>query len=89
MARCDVQALLTEASCFECLPPGLWAVLELQLLCEIVAAGGGSGSGGTVGVVNPEGVVTADPGASYYNTANSSFWIKSSGTGNTGWTELL
>lgn len=57
----------------------------LYMLC----IGGAGGAGGAVGSVNPEGVVTANPGSTYYNTANSTFWVKSSGTENTGWTELL
>lgn len=89
MATCNVQSLLDDASCFECLPPGLWAVLELQLLCEILAAGGGSGTSGLVGIVDPEGSETAEPGATYFNTANATFWVKGSGSGNTGWVQLL
>lgn len=47
---------------------------------------GSGGAGGLVGVVDPEGVVTADPGTIYTNTANRTIWIKESGTGtNTGW----
>ena len=49
--------------------------------------GGGSGTGqsGIVGVVDPEGVVTATPGTLYTNTATSNVWVKRSGSGNTGW----
>lgn len=51
----------------------------------------GSGGGGAIapGVVDPEGVVTGTPGQTYWNTANTTLWIKSSGTGNTGWTQLI
>lgn len=59
-------------------------------------SGGGSGGGGTgtgqsgmVGVVDPEGVATATPGTSYLNTATNQFWIKHSGSGNTGWNPAL
>jgi len=38
-----------------------------------------------LGVVDPEGVVTAPPGKGYVNTALSKIWIKHSGSGNTGW----
>lgn len=53
--------------------------------------GGGSGTGqsGIVGVVDPEGVVTATPGTVYLNTALQTFWVKQSGSGNTGWTPQL
>jgi hypothetical protein len=43
MAQCNVQSLLSNAGCFNCLSPGEWDVLELQLLCEILNVGGGSG----------------------------------------------
>jgi len=42
---CDVNVLLAQANCFSCLSPGLWQVLELQLLCDIAAQGGGGGGG--------------------------------------------
>lgn len=38
MATCNVQTLIKNASCFACLSPGEWEVLELQLLCEILGA---------------------------------------------------
>lgn len=53
--------------------------------------GGGSGTGqaGIVGVVDPEGVVTANPGTTYTNTANQTLWIKESGNGTTGWQQFI
>ncbi len=61
-----------------------------QLTCELVdAGGGGTGGAGSVGVVDPEGVVTATPGTSYYNTANFTFWFKTSGSGSTGWQQVV
>ncbi len=39
----------------------------------------------TLGVVDPEGVVTAEPGQGYVNTLLKSIWIKETGTGATGW----
>lgn len=45
MATCNVQTLLDSAACFDCLSPGLKRALELQLLCEILSAGGGGGTG--------------------------------------------
>jgi len=55
--------------------------------------GGGSSAGGTVGAtvgaVTPDGVVTADPGALYYETSLPSYWVKATGTGNTGWIQLI
>jgi hypothetical protein len=43
MATCNIQTLLSNASCFACLSPGEWDVVELQLLCEILNAPGSSG----------------------------------------------
>lgn len=49
-------------------------------------SGGDAGGSGQVGVVDPEGVVTAAVGSPYFNTDNASFWYKTSGSGDTGWT---
>jgi hypothetical protein len=46
-------------------------------------------SGGAAGAGNPEGLIAASPGYTYFNTTNLTFWVKSSGTGNTGWTQLI
>jgi hypothetical protein len=46
MSTCNVQSLLKNAACFNCLSPGEWDIVELQLLCEILSAGGGSASNG-------------------------------------------
>lgn len=45
-------------------------------------------AGALSGTSNPEGNVAADPGAIYIKTdggADSTWWVKRSGTGNTGW----
>lgn len=42
-----------------------------------------------LGVVNPEGVVTAEAGQGYVNTVLKNVWIKESGSGNTGWTQYV
>lgn len=42
-----------------------------------------------VGSGSPEGVVAASPGSSYLDTDNDSFWMKKTGSGNTGWIQLL
>lgn len=49
---------------------------------------GGTGGGGLVGIVPPEGVVTADPGTMYEDRNFRTFWYKETGAGNTGWTQL-
>lgn len=45
-----------------------------------------SGGGGTVfSLVDPEGVITADPSTICWQHTTQTFWVKDSGTGNTGW----
>lgn len=34
MAKCDINTLLANAKCFQCLDPGSLSVLETQLICE-------------------------------------------------------
>lgn len=46
-------------------------------------------SGIATGVVDPEGSVTAIAPKLYWNSANQTLWIKNSGTGNTGWIQLI
>lgn len=42
------------------------------------------------GVVDPEGVISAPPGQTYWNRSNSSLWVQNSATaGNTGWFQLV
>jgi hypothetical protein len=64
-------------------------VLEAKILNAIIGSGGGTGGAGIVGSGSPEGVVTAPPGTSYFNSATNSFWYKRTGAGNTGWVELI
>ena len=52
--------------------------------------GGGSASGGvTIGTGSPQGNETADPGEMFWSTTANAFWLKQSGTGNTGWILLF
>lgn len=74
MATCDVNSLFANAQCFACLSPGEWQILELQLLCEILAAGGGGGGGGASGEVlfghyggNPPPSPPANPASAAVN----------------------
>lgn len=81
MAACNIDTLLTDACSngFSSLSDRDLKIAILQLLCD------GGGGATTLGAVDPEGVVTASPGRNYYNTVGQTFWIKASGTGNTGW----
>ena len=38
---------------------------------------------------SPEGAVTATPGVTYWDALNQSLWVKDTGTGNTGWKQLI
>ena len=66
-------------------------VLEVKILNRLnaMSAGSGSGGAGVVGIGSPEGVVTAPAGTSYFDTSADSFWYKESGSGSTGWTQLI
>ncbi len=66
-------------------------VLEVKILNRLNAmgSGGGTGGSGSTGVGSPEGVVTATAGTMYFDTTGQSLWIKSSGIGSTGWTQLI
>lgn len=46
VADTSVQTLLSQANCFTCIPPGMWSLIELVLLTQIVNNGGGGGGGG-------------------------------------------
>ncbi len=63
-------------------------VLEAKILNKL-NTGAGTGGPGVVGVGSPEGVVTAPPGTSYFDTSTDSFWYKKSGVGNTGWVQEI
>lgn len=68
----------------------LWAIEQKILGALRDGGGGGGGAAGFAGVGSPEGVVTANPGATYLDTSTNSFWVKNSGTGtNTGWVQLI
>lgn len=51
-------------------------------------AGGGSGAAET-GSGSPEGVVTANPGEHYWDSTNKIWYVKDTGTGSTGWYQLV
>ncbi len=94
MTAAEIQVLFEEAKCLECFTNASTSdLLKLALLARIVAAvessGTGTGGSGMVGVVDPEGVVVATPGTSYYNTVGFSFWYKISGNGSSGWRQVV
>ncbi len=91
MADTTPQALLAAAKCYECYAGNDYALklMELALLGQIVGGGSGTGGAGIVGAVDPNGVVVASPGTSYYNSVGLSFWYKLTGVGNTGWVQVV
>lgn len=81
------QGLISEANCLLCLvTPGLLPYVMIAAIREISASGGG---GGESGAGSPEGVVTADPGVTYWDTAGQSLWVKNAGAGATGWVQVI
>jgi hypothetical protein len=50
---------------------------------------GSSGGAGLSGSGSPEGVITADPGVTYWDATNKVWYVKDTGTGSTGWQELI
>lgn len=51
---------------------------------------GGGGTGGTYsGSGTPEGSQTGDPGNLYWDATNNVLYVKDTGTGNTGWLEIV
>ena len=87
MANCNINTLLANASCFNCLSEGELAVIELQLLCEILSAGGtGTGSGGGIqgfsgnyGGGQPTSTPTSGNIGYAVDTSNGRQWVYYSG----------
>lgn len=68
----------------------LWAIEQKILGALLDGAGGGGGGGGgcsLAGSGSPEGAVVGSPGCTYVRIDTGGFWYKSTGAGNTGWTE--
>jgi len=86
MTQAQIEA---ESPCWLCYGLSQSQAAMLVLLNSIAGA---TGSGATTsgGVVNPEGVVVANQYSLYYNSANDTFWVKRTGSGNnTGWSQLI
>jgi len=67
----------------------VWVDSVASVIADLTGGVTLTGTGGTTGSGSPEGVVTAEPGASYLDTTTNSFWVKRTGSGNTGWQQLL
>lgn len=84
------QELITDANCLLCLvSPGMLPYVMIQAIRGISAGGGGTGGAGIVGTGSPEGAETAEPGTIYFDSAGDSLWVKESGSGDTGWIQLI
>ncbi|SRR6266542_3304801 len=81
----DPQVIIDQARCLECvIPQGFVGYAILAAVSNITGGGGGLAGAGS-----PEDVTTASPGTTYLDTSTNSFWVKSSGVGNTGWVQLI
>lgn len=87
----ETDSLISGAVCInQCIPQGMQLAVLVSLANQILETGGGGGGGsGLAGTIDPEGAVTASPGTTYLNRTNESFWVKSTGVGNTGWLQLI
>lgn len=56
---------------------------------NIPVGGGSSGSGTYSGSGSPEGVITAAVGSTYWDITNQVFYVKNTGSGDTGWIDIL
>lgn len=56
---------------------------------KIPGFGGGGNTSSSAGSGSPEGVVTRSPGATYWDVTNQVFYVKDTGTGDTGWVALI
>lgn len=85
---CDINTLLASACSngFSCLDDRSLKIAVLQLLCNQSTS---TACCGLIDSGSPEGVKTANPGVTYFDTSINSFWIKKTGTGNTGWLQLI
>ena len=48
-----------------------------------------AGGAGLAASGSPEAAQTATPGTTYLNTTDETFWVKKTGSGNTGWIQLI
>ena len=63
----------------------IWKIDQKILGALNSGSGGAGGSGTFAGAGSPEGSLTASPGATYYDTTGDDFYVKKTGTGDTGW----
>ena len=86
---CTADSLATAAQCYMGMSPIQQNAVIIYLLCQLNAAIPGSSGGNFSGTGSPEGVVTAPVSSTYLQIDTGSFWMKRTGTGNTGWIEIV
>lgn len=69
-------------------PPSEKATIA-QLITLLDTLYASSDTAPAAGAGSPEGVVTGAPGKPYTDTVTGDFWTKQTGTGNTGWLQLI
>jgi hypothetical protein len=87
----DPTTLAANAACLNCIPPGMQMPIIIWLLTQI-SSGGGGGSGAKSNVqagTDPNGVITGNQGDFAWMLTNTTFWIKQTAGGNTGWVQLI
>lgn len=87
-ATVNTDQLANDARCIDkCIPDGEKLAVLIAVFYQLLQSGVSSGtvSSGLSGIGSPEGSVTASPGTTYLNLANGSFYVKFTGSGNTGW----
>ena len=62
---------------------GPYTIDQVLVASPAAAAYTASGAG------SPQGTITGNPGATYWDAVNTAFYIKSSGTGTTGWQLII
>lgn len=79
-----------ESSCWMCNGLSLAEANIIVLLNQIAGSISGGAAGGIqLGSGSPQGSVTAEPGIMYWDTAGDSLWVKETGSGNTGWIQIV
>ena len=86
MTQAEIEA---ESGCWTCYGMSQSEAAILVLLNNLVPAGSGTGGAGLVGSGSPEGVVAATEDTSYYDSVGFAFYYKTSGSGSSGWTQVV
>lgn len=90
MADTSPQALMNSAACLACLNPGQLAIIQTQLLCDLVTAINNISVGSSCvscSALDPVAVPAGCTCAFHVNTATSSLWYWNAGTAT--WLSLI